>query len=213
MWALNQLYVEGPRPELTAGALAAELDRGLAGARHRRAIVTDDATGRRVAEGMRAAGYGVGPLAVMLLDREPDEPLPGVAREVDEATIRALEARIVEQEIPAEDRAVVLEGHAHMRAAIAGTRLFAGADGGEDVCRVHLFTDGATAQPEDVATLSAHQGKGIAAATVSLAAREAVAAGCDLVFILCNAATGPVALYADLGFRVSGRFWTFNRPA
>ena len=33
---------------------------------------------------MRAAGYGVGPLAVMLLDREPPEPPPGVAREVDE---------------------------------------------------------------------------------------------------------------------------------
>lgn len=215
---MNQLYVEGRRPDLTAETVVAELDRGLADARHRRAIVTDDATGRRVAEGMRAAGYGVGPLAVMLLDREPPEPAPGVAHEIDEAAMRALETRIVEDDpqIPEHDRAVVVEGHAHMRAASDGrvrVRRFAGTDGGQDVCRTFLYTDGATGQPEDVETLRAHRGKGIAAATVSLAAREALAAGCDLVFILCHAATGPVSLYADLGFRVSGRFWTFNRQA
>lgn len=46
---------------------------------------------------------------------------------------------------------------------------------------------------------------------VALASREALAAGCDLVFVVCSLATGPVALYSGLGFRVAGRFWTFNR--
>jgi GNAT superfamily N-acetyltransferase len=213
MWAMNQLYVEGPQPDLTAETLCAELDRGLADAHHRRAIVTDDATGRRIADGMRAAGYGAGPLAVMLLDREPPVVPESLAREIDEPAMRALEERIVahDDEIPPHDKQIVIEGHAHMRATIPGTRMFAGVDGGEDVCRTFLYTDGRTGQPEDVETLPAHRGKGLAAATVSLAAREALAAGCDLVFILANAANGPVALYSELGFRVSGRFWTFNR--
>ena len=212
---MNQLYVEGRHPDLTADALVTELDEGLADARHRRAVITDDATGRAVAEGMRAANYGVGPLAVMLLDREPPQPPPGAAHEIDERAMRALETRIVESDpqAPDHDRRVVIEGHAHMRATIPGTRCFAGVDEGVDVCRTFLYTDGATGQPEDVETLAAHRGKGIAAATVSLAAREALDAGCDLVFIVCDAATGPVALYADLGFRAAGRFWTFNRQA
>ncbi len=67
--------------------------------------------------------------------------------------------------------------------------------------------------PELVNTLAEHRGHGLAAATVSLAAREALAAGCDMVFIVCAAADGPVALYARLGFRAAGRFWSFTRPA
>lgn len=216
MWAMNQLYVEGRHADLNADALAAELDRGLAGARrHRRAVITDDATGRSVAEGMRAAGYEVGPLAVMLLDREPPVSPPGAAHEIDEETARALQTRIAaaDPDLPERDRPVVVGGHAHMRAAIPGSRSFAGVDGDVDVCSTTLYTDGATAQPEDVETLPGHRGKGLAAATVSLAAREGLASGCDLVFLVCNAATGPVGLYARLGFRAAGRFWTFNRPA
>lgn len=215
MWAMNQLYVEGRHADLTADVLTAELDRGLPGARHRRAVVTDDATGRAVAEGMRAAGYAVGPLAVMLLDRDPPAPRPGAAHEIGREAARALQTRIADADpsLPEHDRSVVVEGRAHMRATIPGSRSFAGVDDDVDVCSVTLYTDGATAQPEDVETLTSHRSRGLAASTVSLAVREARAAGCDLVFIVCNAATGPFPLYARLGFRAAGRFWTFNRPA
>lgn len=213
MWAMNQLYVEGPQPGLTAAALIGELDRGLADARHRRAIVSDDETGRALADAMRHAGYRVAPLGVMLLDREPPAPPPALAREIDEREMAALEELVVlaSTEIPERDRPVVLEGHAHMRAAIPGTRTFAGLAAGEPVCQTTLFCDRRTGQPEDVETLAAYRGRGIASATVALAAREAIAAGCDLVFILCNLADGPLALYSGLGFRAAGRFWTFNR--
>lgn len=213
MWAMNQLYVEGRRPGLTPADLAAELDRGLADARHRRAVVTDDATGIALADGMRAAGYRATPLMVMLLDAEPPAPPRGMAHEIDEAAMRALEQRLVldSTQIPEHDRPVVLEGHAHIRATVPGTRAFAGVRDGRDVCQTTLFAHDGVGQPEDVETATAHRGHGIAAATVSLAAREALAAGCDLVFILCSAESGPFALYAGLGFRAAGRFWTFNR--
>ena len=75
-----------------------------------------------------------------------------------------------------------------------------------------LYGDGRTAQPEDVHTLPEHRGHGLSSATVSFAAREARAAGADLVFLVCDAAHGPYPLYAGLGFRAVGRYWAFTRP-
>lgn len=214
LWSLNQLYVDGPHPGLTAAQLTAELDRGLADARHRRVIITDDATGRAVADGMRDAGYSVGPVAVMVLDHEPPLPAAGVAREIDEAEMRALEEQLVLEntDIAEIDRPVIIEGHAHVRAAMGGrVRMFAGFCDGVAVCQTTLYAHDGVGQPEDVETQAVHRGKGIAAATVSLATHDALVSGCDLVFILCNVATGPFPLYAELGFRAAGRFWTFNR--
>lgn len=213
LWSINQLYVEGPHPDLTAQQLVAELDRGLADVRHRRVVVTHDATGRNLEAGMRKAGYDAAAVMVMLLDREPPAPPPGVAREITEAEMRGLEARLIgEGSIPAHDRPVVLAGHAHLRTTVPGTRTFAGALDGEDVCQVTLYHRDGIGQPEDVETLAAARGRGVAAATVSLATREAVAAGSELVFVVCHAYDGPFALYAELGYRAAGRFWTFTRP-
>jgi hypothetical protein len=213
LWSLNQLYVEGPHPDLTVGELTAELDRGLADATHRRVIVEDDATGRALSEPMREAGYGVVPLMVMLLEREPPAPPAGVVREVDNATMRVLQARLLEDddEVPEADRPVVAAGQGHVREVIPGTRCYAGMVDGEDVCQTILYTDGHTGQPEHVITLPTARGHGIAAATVSQATRDAVAAGCDLVFMVCDAALGPFALYSDLGYRAAGRFWAFTK--
>lgn len=215
MWMLNQLHVVGPQPDLTAEAFLAELDRGLADVGHRRAQVSDDVTGRRLAEDVRKLeGYNVMPLLVMLLDREPPEPPPGFAREVDAATMRALDEQIVAADagIPAHDKPVVVEGHEHLRDQIPGTRSFVGSRDGVDACAVTLYCDGRTGQPEDVNTLAEHRGHGLAAATVSLAARAATASGADLVFIVCDAAEGPFPLYASLGFRAAGRYWSFTKP-
>ena len=214
LWSLNQLYVIGAHPGLTADALVAELDRGLADAGHRRVIVEDDATGRALSEPMRAAGFGVVPLMVLLLAETPPPPPPGVVHEVDYAAMRVLQARLVDEDpdIPAADRPVVAAGQAHVRESLPGTRCYAGMLDGEDVCQTILYSDGATGQPEHVVTLSAARGHGIAAATVAQATRDAVAGGCDLVFMVCDAATGPFPLYTGLGYRAAGRFWAFTRP-
>lgn len=150
----------------------------------------------------------------MALAGDPPAPTEGLAREADEEELAALDARVVEAdaELPEEHRAAVLAGQAHLRAANPGTRRFVGLHDGEPVATTTLFTEGGTAQPEDVSTLPAHRGHGIAGATVALAAREARATGCDLVFLVCDAAGGPVALYASLGFVPVGRSWTFTRP-
>lgn len=163
MWSLNQLYVEGRRPELTAAALLAELDRGLADVRHRRAVKMDDLTGQALADGMRAAGYDAVPLMVMVLDREPPEPPPGTAREIGEQEMLPLERRLVERgEIPEHDREVVVAGHAHVRATAPDPRTFAGVSDGVDACMTTLFCRDGVGQPEDVETDPAHRGRGLA---------------------------------------------------
>lgn len=205
--------MDGPQPALTAGALVAELDRGLADARHRRAIVTDDATGRGLAEGMAAAGYAAVALAVMLLDRDPPAPQPGVAREVGEAEMRAIEARLVaaNDSIPDIDREVVIAGHAHLRGAVPGTRMFTAGD--RDDAMLTLYARDGIAQPEDIEVDRAARGRGLASAMIALACAEARAAGAEDVFVLCHAHDGPFPLYAELGFRAAGRFWSFTRSA
>jgi GNAT superfamily N-acetyltransferase len=215
MWVLNELHVVGPRPELTGEQLRAELDRELAGGAHRRAVVEDDLTGQRLFEDFHGRdGWRANAVVVMALLGDLPEPVPGVAREVAEEEFRAADAALTAQagEIPPHDRPVVLAGHRRLREA-TGARMFLGADNGTDACRTTLFTDGQTGQAEAVETLPAHRGRGLAAATVALAARSAREAGCDFVFIVSDALEGPLPLYASLGFVVIGRYWTFTRPA
>jgi predicted GNAT family acetyltransferase len=216
MWMVNQLHVRGPQPDLTAGDLVAELDRGLADTGHRRAQVGDDATGRRLADDIaKLEGWTAAPVLVMVLEREPAEPPAGITREIDHDAMIALEALLVDEydDIPQDDKAVVVAGRAHVTAAVPGTRYFTATADGTDVSTVYLYTDGRTGQLEDVGTLEAHRGRGLAAATVNAAAREAIAAGCDMTFLVCHAGTGPVPVYADLGFRPVGRYWAFTRRA
>lgn len=214
MWMLNQLHVRGPQPDLTADDLVAELDRGLADVGHRRAQVGDDATGRRLADDVaKLEGWTAAPVLVMVLEREPPEPPPGVTREIDHEAMMALEALLVDEydDVPQDEKPVVVAGRAHLTAVIDGTRYFTATADGTDVSTVYLYTDGRTGQLEDVGTLEAHRGQGLASATVNVAARAAIDAGCDMTFLVCHAGTGPVALYADLGFRTVGRYWAFTR--
>ena len=177
--------------------------------------ITDDATGRAVADGMAEAGYGADAIAVMLLDRAPAAPDPALAREIDEPAMLALAGRLTGDDdgIPPADREAVVAGHALVRAALPGTRTFAGVWDGEEVGATTLFLGDGVGQIEAVGTLPAHRGHGVGAAMIDLAGREALAAGCDLVFLLCSVVDGPFALYARLGYRAAGRCWTFNRQA
>ena len=74
-----------------------------------------------------------------------------------------------------------------------------------------LYSDGRTAQVEDVATSPDHRGKGLASAVVLRAVEEALASGHTFVFLIANDENGPKELYGRLGFETIGHTWSFLR--
>ncbi|MEN3279168.1 MAG: hypothetical protein V7607_308 [Solirubrobacteraceae bacterium] len=209
MWVLNQLSVDAPTD---ADALIGALDELYSHLPHRRAFVEGPEVGERLAPRLRDAGWLVERDVFMVLRRERDRPAqPGLAREVDEATIRAVEAQTIAEQ-PYGEPAVV-EQLLASRAAFgrAGrARYFVAASEGVDGCHTTLYSDGVVAQIEDVGTLQPLRRRGLARAACSAALDAAV--GHDLVFIVADDEDWPKELYAKLGFDVVGRPWAFTHP-
>jgi predicted GNAT family acetyltransferase len=165
---------------------------------------------------MRDRGWQVQRDVYMALRRRRDRaPAAGLAREVDAATLAAVDARTVREEPWGADEEVVrqiIASRALLARAVAATRYFVAADAGVDATVTTLYSDGTTAQVEDVATLRAHRRRGLARAAVSLAVDAAVAMRHELVFIVADADAWPRTLYDRLGFDPMGRAWNFVRP-
>jgi ribosomal protein S18 acetylase RimI-like enzyme len=211
VWVLNQLSVDAPTD---AGGLIAALDELYAHLPHRRAFVESPTVGEGLASDLRAARWLVERDVYMVARRERDRAAePGLAREVDEATIRAVEARTIGEE-PYGEPAIV-EQLLASRAAFgrAGrARYFVARIDGVDACHTTLYSDGVIAQIEDVGTLKALRGRGLARAACSAALDAAIAAGHELVFLVADDDDWPKELYAKLGFDPVGRPWAFTRP-
>jgi ribosomal protein S18 acetylase RimI-like enzyme len=150
---------------------------------------------------------------LMALRRPRDrEPEPGLAREASEAELEAVEAATTREAPHGAEPAVVAAltaGRRRLHAAAPGTRYVVGAVDGTHAAHATLYAEGAIAQVEDVATLAAFRGRGLARAVVSLACD--LAAGHPLVFLVADDDDWPKDLYARLGFDPVGLAWAFTR--
>jgi GNAT superfamily N-acetyltransferase len=211
VWVLNQLSVDAATD---AGGLIGALDELYSQLPHRRAFVEDPEVGELLAPALRTAGWLVERDVFMVLRRDRDRsPEPGLAREVDEATIRAVEAQTIGEE-PYGEPAIVeqLLGSRAAFGRAGNARYFVAAREGVDGCHATLYSDGVVAQIEDVGTLRAMRGRGLARAACSAALDAAIAAGHELVFIVADDEDWPKELYAKLGFDPVGRPWAFTLP-
>ena len=75
-----------------------------------------------------------------------------------------------------------------------------------------LYSDGAVAQIEDVATLRDFRRRGLAAGDGERGDRRGAREGHELIFIVADDDDWPKDLYARLGFDPIGRAWAFTRP-
>ena len=90
------------------------------------------------------------------------------------------------------------------------TRFFAARVDGEVGAYCELYSDGQTAQIENVFTLDRFRKRGLARAVVSKALE--VAQGHDLIFLIADQDDWPKELYRKLGFDDVGLIWEFILP-
>jgi predicted GNAT family acetyltransferase len=131
--------------------------------------------------------------------------------EVRPEQIRPLrEAIIREWQEDADDKTVsdILAAEALQVETIA-PRIFGIVEDGVVVSSAQLYSNGGTAQVEEVATLPEHRGRGYAKALVTRAVEEAVAGNHDFIFLVADGDDWPKELYAQLGFEELGSRFAF----
>jgi len=215
VWDLNAVCVEA-RGEVDPGEIAsdAELLHTDAGHAHRRVDALDDGVGATCKPFLTRLGWESDRLVHMAYRGGCDRTTASArVDEIKVEDLRGFRAEIARSEPWAEDEETVsMLLDANVLWSEAGSaRHFAVREGGKVVSATDLYSDGRSAQIEDVATSPDHRGKGLASAVALRAVEEALASGHTFVFLIANDQNGPKELYGRLGFETIGHTWSFLR--
>jgi GNAT superfamily N-acetyltransferase len=212
VWSLNVLRVE----QAGAGAeeIAAEAERlqGEAGLAHRRVLVSGQAAGRSLEQRFAELGWKTDAFLFMAHAREPSRPVETApAVEVEREALLPIRERILREWLAEPDDETIRQVQESERlvAEAGNARHFAVVVEGEAVSGTDLYSDGRTAQIEDVSTLPEHRGRGYASALVLRALDEARATGHEFVFLTADARDWPKELYRRLGFEPLGEKYAY----
>jgi ribosomal protein S18 acetylase RimI-like enzyme len=214
VWSLNTLRID--RTSATAEEIAAEAERlqGEAGLTHRRVLVLDEAEGRGLEEPFNAMGWKTDAYVFMVPRRAPNRPVDtSTVAEVEREALAPIRESIVREWLTEPDEEVVRQIREADRlvAAAGNARHFAALVDGIPVSSTDLYSDGRTAQIEDVGTLPDHRGQGHASAVIMRALEEARAMGHEFVFLIADARDWPKELYRRLGFDGVGERYAYLR--
>jgi len=209
---LNFLRAEDPG-DATAEELAAEAERvqSAAGIAHRRVNIRDEAQRERLEPQFVRLGWKPERFVLMVLRGKPDRPAEHEVLEIDEPTMRPLWAEAIRAEPHGKDETLVQQIIEHRRdvSRALPTQLFAAEADGRLVAHAELYSYDRVGQVENVMTLEAYRGRGLARALVLHAAAESRAAGNVLTFLVADADDWPQRLYERLGFETVGRYARF----
>lgn len=208
IYHLNSLTLDAPlTPELDPEDIISLADHWLGHLRHRHVVLDDAGAAEAVVPALTRAGWSEQRTVFMALERDPDRPArPGIAREVDTPTLRALELRLGEEERPLGggpripqlivESMDALRAHTHARGFAAG-------ENGDLAAACTLFLDrsrGGPALIDNVGTLRASRRRGLGRAVVTAAIDVARAHGCDPIVIPADLDDWPKELYERMGF-------------
>lgn len=213
VWVLNHLRLSGS----TAYAQAVELaEEHLGDLPYRQLVVEHDDNARRLQQPLRADGWTYDRDVLMVLampaDREADTD--GVV-EVDGVAASELMRQWVSDDPKMTAAALdqVIAATARKTRVRDATNLGIRDKAGELVAITRLYSDGATAQVENVYTVPAWRNRGCARRLITRAIAIAREAGHELVFIQADDDGWPKQLYSRLGFDPVGRIGLFHRDA
>jgi ribosomal protein S18 acetylase RimI-like enzyme len=175
--------------------------------------VFDAGEGDRLAAGMTELGYQTDRLIFMVhRGQVPEAPRDVVVEEFDLAEIRPLLVTIARRYDPVSDgTAELLADFRRVLVDRIGARFIGVRVDGEPVGYCELYVRDGLAQIEDVNTLEAFRGRGLARAFVTCAIREGLAAGAQTVFLIADASDWPQHFYGRLGFETVGGFREFMK--
>jgi uncharacterized protein (DUF952 family)/GNAT superfamily N-acetyltransferase len=200
-WEHNALWVTSDPDAVT---IVAESDRVLAGFAHRRMVAFRPPPAD--------LGWEVEELRVQVLDpAAPDPHVPGgrvvaVTQEVM-AGLWAPSWRRDQPGIDEADADDLLRRESFADAHVRVVDLAVLGDDGIPVAGTQLRIDGATAVIEAVMTAPSARERGHGRALVGDAIRRARAAGCDVIWLLCQADNWPRHWYERMGFVDVGCRW------
>jgi GNAT superfamily N-acetyltransferase len=208
VYHLNSVTLDAPlSAALEAEGIIALAERWLGHLRHRHVVLDDAAGAETVAPALAHAGWSRQRTLFMALGEEADRSArSGVAREVDVATLRALELRLAEEDPPlGAGPGFAPQLVAAMDVLRSATRAhgFAAGEDGELASACTLFLErerGGTALVDNVGTLRTQRRRGLARAAVAAAVERARAQGCDPIVIPADVDDWPKDLYARMGF-------------
>ena len=212
-WDGNFLRVDRPS-DATEEQLIAEADRLFEGFGHRTIVVPDEWAGARWAATFGGDGWEIDRLVFMVQRREADRAsdLPVEESTFDDVSPLMLETNLSSHGGMTREAAETNVDIRRLFVDATGTRFFVARAEGVLAGFCELYVHDGVAELDNVHTLDAFRGRGIARAVVGHAIRQARAAGADLVFLIADDADWPKDLYAKLGFDPIGRFWQFTKP-
>jgi N-acetylglutamate synthase-like GNAT family acetyltransferase len=211
VWALNHLRVAGP---VTYERVVALAEQDLGDLPYRQLAIEHWASAELLEAPLRADGYKPDRELLMALARPAASKadVSGVV-EADQDAVSALMRRWV-----ADDPTMTPETLDQVVAATAregcvrAARNFSIRDeAGEVVAMTKLYSDGVTAQVEDVYTMPEWRNHGCARRLINRAIAVALEDEHELVFIVADDDGWPKHLYSQMGFDPIGRMAMFHR--
>jgi GNAT superfamily N-acetyltransferase len=214
IWDLNFVGVPGPIG-VPASEVFGEVERlqQEAGFRHRKLVVDDEATGKRLASDV-PEGWNTTPLLIMAKRRPADREVDtSIVEEVSWDEVRPYAAAVHKENGAGKDPAGMdqLLAHNEVTHSAVPTRYFVARADGEIASKSELYSEGGVAQVEDVSTLDAFRKRGLARAVVHHVTEIASREGHELVFLVADADDWPRELYAKLGYDPIGIGYEFMR--
>jgi GNAT superfamily N-acetyltransferase len=211
VWSLNHLRLSGP---VTYEQVVAQAEEHLGDLPYRQVAIEHQASAELIEAPLRADGWTPDRELLMVLarpsDREADTA--GVV-EVDEDSAARLMRRWVSDDpkMTAATLDQVVAATTREGRVRAARTLGVQDQAGELVAMTKLYSDGVTAQVEDVFTLPEWRNRGCARRLIMRAIALAQAAGHERVFIVADDDGWPKHLYSRLGFDPIGRMGMFHR--